>query len=402
MGDTLAIFGGDPVRDTLLPYGRQSIDDQDIESVVAALQSDYITTGPEIDAFEKGLADYVGASYAVAFSNGTAALHAACFAAGITNGDEVITTPLTFVASANCVLYTGGKPVFADVNPKTYNIEPSSIESLITPRTKAIIPVDFTGQPADYDQIKAIADKYRLVIIEDAAHALGAGYKGKKVGSYSDMTMFSFHPVKHITTGEGGVITTNNRKYYEKLMMFRTHGITRDPAKLLEKRHPWEYEMQFLGFNYRMTDLQAALGSSQLKKMDSFVAKRKAYVKAYNQSFRKMENILTPTQLPGTDSSYHLYVIRLSGPLKGLRKEVFEALRAENIGVNVHYMPVHTQPYYKNRGYTKGMCPIAEKVYEQIISLPLFPGMTDEDAADVVKAVKKVMAYYEADAGGEG
>ncbi|CDQ20646.1 UDP-4-amino-4,6-dideoxy-N-acetyl-beta-L-altrosamine transaminase [Halobacillus karajensis] len=402
MGDTLAIFGGDPVRDTLLPYGRQSIDDQDIESVVAALQSDYITTGPEIDAFEKGLADYVGASYAVAFSNGTAALHAACFAAGITNGDEVITTPLTFVASANCVLYTGGKPVFADVNPKTYNIEPSSIESLITPRTKAIIPVDFTGQPADYDQIKAIADKYRLVIIEDAAHALGAGYKGKKVGSYSDMTMFSFHPVKHITTGEGGVITTNNRKYYEKLMMFRTHGITRDPAKLLEKRHPWEYEMQFLGFNYRMTDLQAALGSSQLKKLDSFVAKRKAYVKAYNQSFRKMENILTPTQLPGTDSSYHLYVIRLSGPLKGLRKEVFEALRAENIGVNVHYMPVHTQPYYKNRGYTKGMCPVAEKVYEQIISLPLFPGMTDEDAADVVKAVKKVMAYYEADAGGEG
>ncbi|SFJ77655.1 UDP-4-amino-4,6-dideoxy-N-acetyl-beta-L-altrosamine transaminase [Halobacillus dabanensis] len=402
MGDKLAIFGGEPVRNTLLPYGRQSIDDQDIEAVVATLQSDYITTGPEIDAFEKGLADHVGAAYAVAFSNGTAALHAACFAAGITKGDEVITTPLTFVASANCVLYTGGKPVFADVNPKTYNIDPSSIESLITPRTKAVIPVDFTGQPADYEQIKAIADKHGIVIIEDAAHALGADYKGEKVGSYSDMTMFSFHPVKHITTGEGGVITTNDRDYYEKLLMFRTHGITRDPAQHLENRHSWEYEMQFLGFNYRMTDLQAALGSSQLKKLNTFVAKRRAYVEAYNKAFNKMGNVIIPAQLPDTTSSYHLYIIRLSGPLKGLRKEIFEALRAENIGVNVHYMPVHTQPYYRDRGYTRGMCPVAEEVYEQIISLPLFSGMTEEDVADVVKAVKKVIAHYEAVTGGNG
>ncbi|MGR9047446.1 UDP-4-amino-4,6-dideoxy-N-acetyl-beta-L-altrosamine transaminase [Halobacillus faecis] len=395
MEEKLAIFGGEPVRDSLLPYGKQSIDDQDVRAVVDALKSDYITTGPAIEAFEKGVADYVGAVYAVAFSNGTAALHAACFAAGIGKGDEVITTPLTFVASANCVLYTGGKPVFADVDPKTYNIDPYSAASLVTSKTKAIIPVDFTGQPADYEKIQALADQHGLVVIEDAAHALGAEYKGEKVGSYSDMTMFSFHPVKHITTGEGGIITTNNRVYYEKLMMFRTHGITKDAGHMLEKRHPWEYEMQFLGYNYRMTDLQAALGSSQLTKLDAFVAKRRALVNVYNKEFCQMENVITPEQLLEANSSHHLYILRMTGTLKGLRKEIFEALRAENIGVNVHYMPVHTQPYYKDRGYTKGMCPVAEEVYEGIVSLPLFPGMTESDVADVVCAVKKVICHYE-------
>lgn len=395
MEEKLAIFGGEPVRDSLLPYGKQSIDDQDVKAVVDALKSDYITTGPAIESFEKGVADYVGASYAVAFSNGTAALHAACFAAGIGKGDEVITTPLTFVASANCVLYTGGKPVFADVDPKTYNIDPSSAASLVTSKTKAIIPVDFTGQPADYEKIQALADQHGLVVIEDAAHALGAEYKGEKVGSYSDMTMFSFHPVKHITTGEGGIITTNNRVYYEKLMMFRTHGITKDAGQMLERRHPWEYEMQFLGYNYRMTDMQAALGSSQLTKLDAFVAKRRALVNVYNKEFCQMENVTTLEQLPEANSSQHLYILRMTGTLKGLRKEIFEALRAENIGVNVHYMPVHTQPYYKDRGYTKGMCPVAEEVYEGIVSLPLFPGMTESDVADVVCAVKKVICHYE-------
>ena len=402
MGEKLAIFGGTPVRDSMLPYGKQAIDDQDIQKVVETLKSDYITTGPAIREFEKGVADYVGAAYVVAFSNGTAALHAACFAAGIGRGDEVITTPLTFVASANCVWYTGGRPVFADVDPHTYNIDPVSIESLVTRRTKAIIPVDYSGQPADYEKIQAIANKYGLVIIEDAAHAIGAEYRGRKVGSYSDMTMFSFHPVKHITTGEGGVIATNNRDYYEKLMMFRTHGITRDPEKLLEKRHPWEYEMQFLGYNYRMTDIQAALGSSQLKKLDRFIAKRRKYVKDYNEAFATMNCIGIQEQLADTVSSYHLYVVRLDGPLKGLRKEIFDALRAENIGVNVHYVPVHTQPYYKERGYTKGLCPVAEHLYEQILSLPLYSGMSPDDVQDVVKAVKKVTAYYVNNAGGGG
>nr|WP_242517849.1 UDP-4-amino-4,6-dideoxy-N-acetyl-beta-L-altrosamine transaminase [Halobacillus sp. GSS1] len=387
-------MGGNPVRKSLLPYGKQSIDDQDIQAVIDTLRSDFITTGPAISEFEKSVAAYVGAAYAVAFSNGTAALHAACFAAGIGRGDEVITTPLTFVASANCVLYSGGKPVFADVDPVTYNIDPRSIASLVTPKTKAIIPVDFTGQPADYDQIQAVADKHNLVVIEDAAHAIGAEYKGKKVGAFSDMTMFSFHPVKHITTGEGGVIVTNNRDYYDKLIMFRTHGITREPGGLLEKRHPWEYEMQFLGYNYRMTDIQAALGNSQLRKLDPFVEKRREYVKAYNAAFEKLDQVIIPAQLAGADSSYHLYIIQLAGPLKGLRREVFDALRAENIGVNVHYMPVHTQPYYKDRGYTRGLCPVAERIYEHIISLPLFPAMTTDDVSDVIRAVIKVTSYY--------
>ncbi|MGP4060592.1 UDP-4-amino-4,6-dideoxy-N-acetyl-beta-L-altrosamine transaminase [Halobacillus sp. H74] len=395
----MAIFGGKPVRDTLLPYGSQWIDEKDIEAVVATLQSDFITTGPTIERFERKLSDYVGSKYAVAFSNGTAALHAACFAAGITDGDEVITTPLTFAASANCVLYMGGKPVFADVDPNTYNIDPVSVESLVTGRTKAIIPVDFTGQPADYEQLQRIADDKGLVIIEDAAHALGADFKGKKVGSFSDMTMFSFHPVKHITTGEGGAITTNNPVYYEKLKLFRTHGITRDVIQLEQERKDWEYEMQCLGMNYRLTDIQAALGVSQLKKLAGFVEKRKEYARQYTKAFEKMDHVAPPFQMEGSQSSWHLYIIRLNGPLAKQRTEVFHALRAENIGVNVHYMPVHTQPYYQRLGYSSGACPIAESIYEQVITLPLFPKMTKGDVRDVIRAVKKVVTHYEKEAG---
>ncbi|MCQ5366112.1 UDP-4-amino-4,6-dideoxy-N-acetyl-beta-L-altrosamine transaminase [Anoxybacillus salavatliensis] len=385
----------EPIRQSYLPYGKQWIDEEDIEAVVEVLKGDYLTTGPYISKFEQAVAQYVGAKYAVAFSNGTAALHGACFAAGIGQGDEVITTPMTFAASANCVLYQGGIPVFVDIDEKTYNIDPNKIEEKITNKTKAIIPVDFTGQPVELDRILEIARKHSLVVIEDAAHALGATYKGRKIGSISDMTMFSFHPVKHITSGEGGVITTNNEEYYEKLLQFRSHGITRDKEKLKEYHGPWYYEMQFLGYNYRMTDIQAALGTSQLKKIDKFVELRRKYVAMYNEAFKDMNEIITPFQHKDGDSSWHLYMIRLKlDKLKASRREIFEALQQQNIGVNVHYIPIHLQPYYQQLGYKKGMCPNAEKLYEEVITLPLFPAMSEEDVNDVIHAVKRTIAYY--------
>ncbi|MCU7678962.1 UDP-4-amino-4,6-dideoxy-N-acetyl-beta-L-altrosamine transaminase [Bacillus thuringiensis] len=391
----LGIHGGKPVRETYLPYGQQQIDEYDIQAVVDVLKGDFLTTGPMVQQFEEAIAKYVGAKYAVSFSNGTAALHAACYAAGITEGDEVITTPMTFVASANCILYQGAKPVFADIDNETYNISPKSIEEKITNKTKAIIPVHFTGQPVELEAIKKIAKKNNLIIIEDAAHALGATYKNKKIGSIGDMTMFSFHPVKHITTGEGGVITTNNPLFYEKLVQFRTHGIERNPKKLLENHGPWYYEMQFLGYNYRITDIQAALGLSQLSKLDSFIKIRKKYVDIYSKEFSCLSEIIIPKQLPQTSSSWHLYIIRLNTKLlKCNRKEFYEALQRENIGVNVHYIPVHLQPFYQKLGYEKGICPQAENVYEEIITLPLFPKMTEADVLDVIQAVRKVLLFY--------
>lgn len=391
----LGIHGGKPVRETYLPYGQQQIDEYDIQAVVDVLKGDFLTTGPMVQQFEEAIAKYVGAKYAVSFSNGTAALHAACYAAGITEGDEVITTPMTFVASANCILYQGGQPVFADIDNETYNISPKSIEEMITNKTKAIIPVHFTGQPVELEAIQKIAKENNLIIIEDAAHALGATYKNKKIGSIGDMTMFSFHPVKHITTGEGGVITTNNPLFYEKLVQFRTHGIERNPHKLLENHGPWYYEMQFLGYNYRITDIQAALGISQLSKLDSFIKIRKKYVDIYNKEFSSLSEIIIPKQLPQTSSSWHLYIIRLNTKLlKCNRKEFYEALQRENIGVNVHYIPVHLQPFYQKLGFEKGVCPQAENVYEEIITLPLFPKMTEADVWDVIQAVRKVLSFY--------
>ncbi|MGG0257103.1 UDP-4-amino-4,6-dideoxy-N-acetyl-beta-L-altrosamine transaminase [Bacillus toyonensis] len=393
--EILAIHGGKPVREKYLPYGQQQIDEHDIQAVVDILKGDFLTTGPMVQQFEEAIAKYVGAKYAVSFSNGTAALHAACYAAGITEGDEVITTPMTFVASANCILYQGGQPVFADIDNETYNISPKSIEEMITNKTKAIIPVHFTGQPVELEAIQKIAKENNLIIIEDAAHALGATYKNKKIGSIGDMTMFSFHPVKHITTGEGGVITTNNPLFYEKLVQFRTHGIERNPHKLLENHGPWYYEMQFLGYNYRITDIQAALGISQLSKLDSFIKIRKKYVDIYNKEFSSLSEIIIPKQLPQISSSWHLYIIRLNAKLlKCNRKEVYEALQRENIGVNVHYIPVHLQPFYQKLGFEKGICPQAENVYEEIITLPLFPKMTEADVWDVIQAVRKVLSFY--------
>ena len=392
----LAIHGGSPVRDSYLSYGRQWITEEDIQSVVETLKSPFLTQGPRIKEFEKKVAKVVGAKFAVAFANGTAALHGACYAAGIGPGDEVITTPMTFAASANCVRYCGGTVIFADIDPETYNIDPQQVRSKLSTQTKAIIPVDFTGQPADMDELMLLAKEHGLVVIEDAAHSLGATYHGRSVGSIADMTMLSFHPVKHITTGEGGVITTNSEEYYQKLLLFRSHGITRDP-QLLEKEAdgPWYYEMVDLGYNYRITDLQAALGISQLTRLPEFVDRRREIADIYHQRFSQNPYVKIPFQLNDRESSWHLYILQLElEKLVASRKEIYEALQAENIGVNVHYLPVHFHPYYQRLGYQKGIAPISEKLYEQIITIPLFPAMNDQDVNDVISAVEKVLSAY--------
>lgn len=367
-----------------IPYGRQWIDESDIQAVVETLCSDYLTTGPKVQEFEQCVADYVGAKYAVAVANGTAALHAACYAAGISNGDEVITSPITFVASANCILYCGATPVFADINAETYNINPKEIKKKITPRTKAIIPVHFTGQPCEMDEIREIALEHNLIVIEDAAHALGADYKGKRIGSISDMTVFSFHPVKHITTGEGGMIVTDNKELYERLLLFRSHGITRNPSSMTSYDGAWYYQQIDLGFNYRITDLQCALGYSQMKKLDSFILRRREIAEKYNKAFKNIKGIKIPMQADGCNNSWHLYVIRV---LHKDRGQVFDGLMKKNIGVNVHYIPVYTHPYYRENGYEDTVCPCAEQAYARFISLPIFAKLTDEEQNYIIEQV---------------
>ena len=371
----------------MIPYGKQTIDQDDIQAVVDVLQSDFLTTGPKIAEFEQTVADYVGAKYAVAISNGTSALHAACFAAGIGPGDEVITTPLTFAASANCVLYCGGTPVFADVDPKTYNIDPEDIQRKITDRTKAIIAVHLAGQPCDMDAIHSIAREHGLIVIEDGAHALGSVYKGKKVGSMSDMTTFSFHPVKPITTGEGGMIVTDNEDFYKKMILFRSHGITRDDSMMTRNDGPWFYQQIDLGYNYRITDIQCALGCSQMKKLDRFLARRKEIVAHYNEAFADCDNIITPYQLSDTESGWHLYIVQVKNCD---RRQVFEKMREKGIGVNVHYIPVYMHPYYQEHGYENVHCANAEEIYSHIISLPLYPGLTSEQQDYVIDTLKSL------------
>lgn len=371
----------------MIPYGKQTIDQDDIQAVVDVLKSDFLTTGPKIAEFEQTVADYVGAKYAVAISNGTSALHAACFAAGIGPGDEVITTPLTFAASANCVLYCGGTAVFADVDPKTYNIDPEDIRRKITDRTKAIIAVHLAGQPCDMDAIHSIAHEYGLIVIEDGAHALGSVYKGKKVGSLSDMTTFSFHPVKPITTGEGGMIVTDNEEFYKKMALFRSHGITRDDSMMTRNDGPWFYQQFDLGYNYRITDIQCALGCSQMKKLDRFLARRKEIVARYNEAFADCDNIITPYQLSDTESGWHLYIVQVKNCD---RRQVFEAMREKGIGVNVHYIPVYMHPYYQEHGYENVHCANAEEIYSHIISLPLYPGLTSEQQDYVIDTLKSL------------
>ncbi len=395
--EKLAVFGGKPVRDTKIFYGHQCIDEDDIKAVADVLRSDYVTCGPNVTEMEKKLAEYCEAKYAVSMANGTAALHCACIAAGIKEGDEVITTPLTFAASANCVLYVGAKPVFADVDPETYNIDPESIRKNITDKTKAVIAVDYTGQCVENKKIREICDEYNLVFIEDAAHAIGSVYDGKKVGSLADMTCFSFHPVKTITCGEGGAVTTNSEEYYKKLVLAHTHGITHDESLMEEAPHegPWYYEQISLGFNYRLTDFQAALLTSQLKKLDTFKAKRKAIVKKYDSAFSEIPELIVQKEIPESDTCRHLYLLRLDlSKLNCTRRQFFDAMSAENIQCQVHYVPTYLFPHYKHLGYKSGLCPNAEEIYKGILSIPLYPSLTDKDTDDVIAAVKKIVEYY--------
>ena len=389
----LAIDGGKPVRETPIGYGRQFIDDDDISAVVKVLKSPFLTTGPEIKKLEDKLCRITRAKYAVVVSNGTAALHIACMAAGVKDGDEVITTPMTFAASANCALYCGAKPVFADINPETYNISPSSIREKRTPNTKAVVAVDFTGQAVELDEILEICRENNLTLIEDAAHSMGTKYKGKPVGSIADMTCFSFHPVKTVTAGEGGAVTTNSKELYDKLCLFRSHAITRDESMMVNPTgEKWYYEQVDLGYNYRMTDFQAALLSSQLDKLPMFSSRRKDIVKMYDDAFSKIPEVTVQKEIAESDTTRHIYILRFNlKMLKASRREIFDALWAENIHCNVHYIPVYYHPYYQKLGYRKGLCPNAEALYEEIITLPLYYSMTDDDVRDVIEAVKKVI-----------
>ncbi|MBO5154867.1 MAG: UDP-4-amino-4,6-dideoxy-N-acetyl-beta-L-altrosamine transaminase [Eubacterium sp.] len=393
----LAINGGEPVRNERIYYGHQWIDEDDIQAVCDVLRSDYLTCGPAVKKFEEDLCNYTGAEYAVAVSNGTAALHCACMAAGIKPGDEVITTPLTFAASANSVLYCGGKPIFADVDVNTYNISPESIEKKITEHTKAVIAVDFTGQAVEHKKIREICDKYHLIFIEDAAHAIGTTYNGKPVGSLADMTCFSFHPVKTITGGEGGAVATDSKEFYQKLLLVHTHGITHDEELMQDAPHEgsWYYEQIFLGYNYRITDFQAALLSSQMKKLDMFKARRQEIVNRYNEAFKDLPGIIVQKEIEESDTCRHLYIIQLDlNKLNCTRRQFFDAMAAENVQCQIHYVPVYWFPYYQKMGYKKGLCPNSEKIYNSIMSIPLYPKMSDRDVEDVIWAVKKVVENY--------
>ena len=395
--EKLAINGGIPVRETKIYYGKQWIDENDIYAVDEVLRSDYVTCGPKTQELERSLEQYTGARHAVAVSNGTAALHCACMAAGIGAGDEVITTPLTFAASANCALYCGAKPVFADVEEDTYNINPKSIEDKITDKTKAVVAVDFTGQAVKHREIREICDRHHLIFIEDAAHAIATTYNGVQVGNLADITTFSFHPVKTITGGEGGAVLTNSDELYQKIQLVHTHGITHDPVLMEEPVHegPWYYEQIMLGYNYRITDIQAALIVSQMKKLDQFKARRKQIVKMYDEAFAQIPEIIVQKEIAESDTCRHLYIIRLdTEKLSCTRREFFDAMSAENVQCQIHYVPVYWFPYYQKLGYKKGLCPVAEEVYKGIMSIPLYPRMTDRDVSDVIHAVKKVVENY--------
>ncbi|MBU0477144.1 UDP-4-amino-4,6-dideoxy-N-acetyl-beta-L-altrosamine transaminase [bacterium] len=391
-------------RDDFIPYGRQSIEEDDIKEVVKVLRSDWITQGPRIKEFEDMLCRYTGAEYAVSVSSGTAALHIACLAAGIGADDKVITSPITFVASANCILYCGGKPVFTDIQRDTGNIDPCRIEyylktqiSNLKSKLKAIILVHFGGHPVDLERIQGIAKEYNLTVIEDASHALGAEYKNIRIGSckYSDMTVFSFHPVKSITTGEGGVVLTNRKDLYKKLLMLRVGGITKEENEFKNKKEgDWYYEQQLLGFNYKLTDFQCALGISQLKKLDKFVERRREIVKRYNNAFKDNEYFDLPVEKDYAKSSWHLYPLRLRDKYKAKKKEIFCKLREAGLGVQVHYIPVYLHPYYQKLGFKKDLCPLAEDFYQREISVPLYPAMKNSDIKYVIDILTNGLKKY--------
>ena len=395
------------MAEPFIPYGRQSIDEDDIAAVVAVLKGDWLTQGPTVAAFETAVAERTGARHAVAVATGTAALHAACYAAGVGPGSEIVTAPITFAASGNCALYLGGEVRFADIRADTYCLDPAKLEAAITPKTRAIVPVDFTGQPADMNEIKAIAKRHGLIVIEDAAHSLGATYRGRPVGGLADMTILSFHPVKHVATGEGGMVLTDDDTLAERLRLFRTHGITGEAAAMtqpdlaadsdrpdtLKQRHHgkagWYYEMQQLGFNYRITDMQCALGISQLRKLDGFLERRRAIARRYTEAFDGSQWLITPHQEKDRESAWHLYMLGLRlGAMARTRREVFDDLRGRGIGVHVHYIPLHLQPFYRQRyGHARGDFPVAEAYYDSALTVPLFPAMTDAMVERVIAAV---------------
>ena len=396
-----AILGGEPVRKKKIYYGKQWVTQEDAAAIAETAVSDYVTCGPKVEEAERLLCELTGAEYAVLVCNCTAALHIAALAAGVGPGDEVITTPLTFMASANCALYCGARPVFADVDPETYLIDPKDVEAKITERTKAVVAVDYTGQAVMIDELREICDRHHLVFIEDAAHSIGTVYHGKKydgaVGSLADMTCFSFHPVKTVTCGEGGAVLTNDKALYEKLLLLRSHGMEHDPERFLEARDEgsWFYEQQLLGFNYRLTDLQASLLISQLRKLGSFAARRKEIARRYDEAFADLPGIRLQREREDSDTVRHLYMLRIDPKvLTCTRREFFDAMDAEGIHCQIHYIPVYTFPYYRQLGYEGHLCPVAEEIYGGILSIPLYPRMTDEEVSEVITAVKKLAAYY--------
>lgn len=395
--ERLAIDGGTPVRARLLPYGRQTIEPDDVAAVVDVLGSDWLTTGPKVTEFEAAFAAVTGTEQAVAVANGTAALHAAAYALGVGPADEVIVPAMTFAATANCVVFLGGKPVFADVEPDTLLLDPASAARCLTGRTKAIIAVDYAGQTCDYAALRELADSRGTALAADACHALGGVEGGRPVGSLADLSTFSLHPVKPLTTAEGGVVTTDDAELAERMRVFRNHGITSDHRQR-DAQGSWFYEMVDLGFNYRLSDLQCALGLSQLKKLPGWIERRREIARRYDEAFAELELARPLRTRDGVEHAYHLYVLRLElERLRVGRAEVFAALRAEGIGVNVHYVPVHLHPYYRERfGTGPGLCPVAEDAYERILTLPVWPGMSDDDADDVIAAVRKVLAGYAA------
>ena len=391
--------GGVSMKDHYIPYGAQSLDESDLEAVMEVLRSSWLTTGPMVERFEEALSERVGARFCTVFNSGTAALHAAYYAAGVSEDDEVITSPITFAATANAALYLGAKPVFVDIGENSFHLDPGKIGAAITPRTRVIAPVDMAGMPAALDEIMGIAAANNLTVVEDACHAIGATYKGYLLGAIADMTVFSFHPVKQITTGEGGAVATDNKDYYLKLLKFRNHGIVRDPG-LFERGSketgdfepgPWYYEQQELGYNFRLPDINCALGLSQLKRLSRFLERRREIASRYNEVFKDNKSLLIPPDPFGEksleSSAWHLYILRLAGD-KPKRNELLVELRSKGIGTQVHYIPVYLHPYYRKLGYKQGLCPNAEAYYRSCFTIPLYPAMSDDDVERVIGALK--------------
>ena len=391
--NTMSLLLSSDALAAFLPYGRQRIEEDDIEAVVAALRSDWLTTGPKVGEFEAAVCAFTGAQYGVAVSSGTAALHAAMYALGIGSGDEVIVPAMTFAATANGVVYQGGTPVFADVDPETLLIDPMDVARKITAKTKAIIAVDYAGQPCDYEALRGIADQHGLALVADACHALGGTYTGRKVGTLADLTVFSFHPVKHITTGEGGMVVTDNPELAARMRRFRNHGIDTD-YRQREAEGTWYYEMTDIGFNYRISDIQCALGINQLRKLPTWLMRRRKIAGCYNDAFRDLSMASPLVLMANREHAYHLYVMRHASGV--IRDKVFRKMREMGIGVNVHYIPVYLHPYYRRvYGYAPGLCPEAERAFSAIFTLPIGPGVSDADVERVVASYRRALAEVE-------